>query len=147
MEKFEGLVAARPEEQAGLRELSRHLARDDQTARYFFADSDCNRLEIPPSALRILARAIRDLSQGRSVTVVHCESDLTTGQAAAFLNVSRPHLIKLVDEGKVPYHMVGKHRRIRVGDLVQFKQGRDEERRRALAQLRRVSERLGLYDQ
>lgn len=146
-ETFEDLVAAQPEEQPGIRELSRKLTKDNQSARYFLADSDGNRLEIPPSAFRILVRAVRDLSLGRSVAIIHYEHELTTQQAADILNVSRPHLIKLVDEGKVPHHMVGTHRRIRMGDLVQFKQVRDEDRRRALAELRQVSESLGLYDE
>jgi len=90
--------------------------------------------------------AVRDLSLGRSVAIIHYEHELTTQQAADILNVSRPHLVKLVDESKIPYHMVGTHRRIRMGDLLRFKQARDEERQGALRDLRKVSESLGLYD-
>lgn len=145
-EMLEQLVAPQPEERSRIQELSRRLAGGNQQARYFLSDSDGNRLEIPPSAFRVLVRAVRDFSLGRSVAIIHYEHELTTQQAADILNVSRPHLIKLVEEGKIPYHMVGTHRRIYMGDLLRFKQARDHERRDALQEMRRVSESLGLYD-
>ncbi|MDA8346287.1 MAG: helix-turn-helix domain-containing protein [Thermaerobacter sp.] len=145
-ETFEHLVAARPDEAPRIRELSRKLADDHKEAHYFLSDSDGKGLEIPPSVFRILVRAVRDLSLGRSVAIIHYDQQLTTQQAADILNVSRPHLIKLVEDGKLPYHMVGTHRRIRMGDLLAFKEARDSERRSALRELRKVSESLGLYN-
>lgn len=146
-ETSEHLVAAQPDEALSMRELSRKLASDNKKTRYFLSDSEDNKFEIPPSAFRILVRAVRDLSLGRSVAIIHYDHELTTQQAADILNVSRPHLIKLVEEGKIAYHMVGTHRRIRMGDLMRFKQTRDDERRSSLRELRKVSESLGLYDQ
>ncbi len=145
-ETLEHLVAPQPEEAPRIQELNRRLTGGSKQARYFLSDSDGNKLEIPPSAFRVLVSAVRDLSLGRSVAIIHYEHELTTQQAADILNVSRPHLVKLVDEGKIPYHMVGTHRRIRMGDLLRFKQARDEERQAALRDLRKVSESLGLYD-
>lgn len=145
-EMFEHLVAAQSEEAPGIRELSRKLTDYDGKAHYFLSDSDGKGLEIPPSVFRILVHAVHDLSLGRSVAIIHYDQQLTTQQAADILNVSRPHLIKLVEDGKIPYHMVGTHRRIRMGDLLAFRQARDSDRRGALRELRKVSESLDLYD-
>ena len=72
---------------------------------------------------------------------------LTTQQAASLLNVSRPYLIKLLDEKAIPYTMVGTHRRIRYRDLMEYKQRADAEQEQALEDLTRLSEALGLYDE
>jgi excisionase family DNA binding protein len=72
--------------------------------------------------------------------------ELTTQAAADLLNVSRPHLIKLVDEGKIPYKKVGIHRRIRFQDLMNYKAKQDAEQRRLLAEMAQFSQDLNLYD-
>jgi len=74
------------------------------------------------------------------------EHVLTTQQAADLLSVSRPYLIKLLENGQIPYHHVGSHRRIRMGDLLDYKGSRDCLRKEHLNAMVRVSESLGLYD-
>lgn len=142
---FERLVAAPPEESQYLRELEQKLGSKE--ARYFLADSAGNRLDIPPSVFHILMQAVHDLSRGRSVAIIHYDHELTTQEAADLINVSRPHLIKLLDDDRIPYHKVGTHRRIRMGDLMGYKGLRDRKREEALQKLHQMSEDLGLYNE
>ena len=69
---------------------------------------------------------------------------LTTAQAAEMLNVSRPHVVKLLDQGKLPHHMAGTHRRIKVGDLLEYRNRRDHERSDALAEMHRIADEAGM---
>ena len=103
-------------------------------------------VELPESVLRLLRGAVHDLAHGRAVTLVSGEQELTTQQAADILNVSRPYLIKLLDQGAIPHTMTGSHRRVRLDDLMVYKQRRDRERSEALDALVRLSEEFGLYD-
>jgi excisionase family DNA binding protein len=71
---------------------------------------------------------------------------VTAQEAADILNVSRPFLIKLLEEEKIPFIKVGTHRRIRFSDLMDYKQRRDEKRERALEEIAQLSQELGIYD-
>jgi excisionase family DNA binding protein len=103
-------------------------------------------VDLPASALTLLQQALPHLIQGDAVRIVSLQKELSTNEAADLLNVSRPYLIKLLDEGKIPFVKVGSHRRIRFSDVLLYKQHRDEQRRRGMEELVRLSEELGLYD-
>ncbi len=81
-----------------------------------------------------------------SVVIFHYEAEVTTQQAAELLQVSRPYLIRLLEEGRISYRKVGTHRRIRIADILKYKEVRDERRGTDLRELIRVSESMGLYD-
>ncbi|WP_407896283.1 excisionase family DNA-binding protein [Scytonema sp. NUACC26] len=72
---------------------------------------------------------------------------MTTQQAADFLNVSQPYLIKLLEQGDIPYIKVETHRRIPFRDLMTYKQQRDIKRRQALQELIEMTEEAGLYEE
>jgi excisionase family DNA binding protein len=74
--------------------------------------------------------------------VIPHDKQLTSQEAAEILSVPRPHLIKLLDRGELPFHRVGSHRRIKIGDALAYRERRDAERRAALAELTRLSEDL-----
>jgi excisionase family DNA binding protein len=92
----------------------------------------------------MLVAAVAAMARGNPVSIVPVHHELTTQQAAELLNVSRPHLVKLVDEGAIPHHKTGSHRRIYFEDLMRYRDVRDTERRRALQELTRKSAEYGL---
>lgn len=81
-------------------------------------------ISVPRAALEPLREVLANLAAGRGVTVVHANAELTTQQAAELLGVSRPHLIKLLHEGRIRYRLVGRHRRILASSLLEFHRSR-----------------------
>ncbi len=84
------------------------------------------------------------MAQGNAVTIIPTHAELTTQEAADFLNVSRPYLVKLLDKRKVPFHKVGTHRRIKFADLVAYKKIFESERDSILEELAEQSQGLKL---
>jgi excisionase family DNA binding protein len=103
---------------------------------------DGARIELPDSAFEALRLLIEMLARGDSITLVPHGKELTSQRAADMLRVSRPHLIKLLDRGEFPFHRVGTHRRIRIEDVLAYRERRDSERKAALDELTRLSEEL-----
>ena len=101
-------------------------------------------VDMPREALELLVEVLGQMANGNAVTIVPIHEELTTHRAAEFLNVSRPYLIGLLDAGKIPYRMVGTHRRIRLPDLMAFKKQDDARRDKALAELTQQAEDLDL---
>ena len=97
---------------------------------------------LPAAAVQLLTEALMHLGNGRSVTIMPSELELTTQQAADMLNVSRPYLVKLLDDGKMPFHMAGTHRRIRLNELSAYRRHRDDQSRRALEELAAEAQEL-----
>jgi excisionase family DNA binding protein len=107
---------------------------------------DGETIELPESVFKVLFQVVEAMSRGLAVSVVPVEQDLTTQQAADLLNMSRQFLVQLLDQGRIPHHKTGKHRRIRFGDLMAFKEVRDRQRRESLRRLTRLNEEFGMYD-
>jgi excisionase family DNA binding protein len=103
---------------------------------------DGERIDVPESALEALRVIIEAMADGQSISLVPHDKELTSQEAADILNVSRPHLIKLLDRGELPFHRVGTHRRIRIEDVLAYRDRRDAERDAALDDLARLSEEL-----
>jgi excisionase family DNA binding protein len=92
-------------------------------------------LELPAGAVTLLMDILEAMAAGRGVSIIPENAELTTVQAAAILNVSRPYLIKLLTEGSLPHRKVGKHRRILMEDVMNYKNRIDHEREVVLDQL------------
>lgn len=103
-------------------------------------------IKISFDVLKMLAEILRNLKNGHSVSLISQSAVFTTQKAAEFLNCSRPHVIKLIDEGKLEVEMVGRHRRIPLNTLLDFKKKMFQDRKMALIKLMRDSEDLGLYE-
>jgi len=101
---------------------------------------------VPASALRLLVEILGHMAAGRAVTILPVDAELTTQQAADLLNVSRPHLVKMLEQGDLPFHKVGTRRRIRLHDLLGYQNAHRARQRTALAELTREAQDLGLYD-
>jgi excisionase family DNA binding protein len=104
-------------------------------------------LEIPGSVYEVLVRVVREMDQGNGITIIPVHAELTTQQAADLLNVSRPYLVSLLEKEQLPFHKVGRHRRVRLDDLLAYKEQRDSKRRRLLRDMTREAQEAGLYNE
>ncbi len=102
-------------------ELLQHL--DDGGARFVLWDREADyKIELEEPVYELLRRMLIDLSQNRAVQVLPTGMELTTVQAAEFLQVSRPFLIKLIEKGELECRMVGTHRRLQLGQLIEYRE-------------------------
>ncbi|WP_216856268.1 helix-turn-helix domain-containing protein [Acidisphaera sp. S103] len=101
---------------------------------------------LPAPAVQLLTDMLVHLGAGSPVTVTPEHAELTTQQAADFLNVSRPWIVKLIERNEVPHRMVGTHRRILFSDLRAYKDRMNASRRRALDQLVAEAQAVGEYE-
>jgi excisionase family DNA binding protein len=100
------------------------------------------KIALPKSAVRVLIEALTYISEGHEVVVKPLNDELTTQKAAEFLRVSRPFLIKMLEEGEIPHRKVGKHRRILLSDLENYKERIDEKRLKVLSKLAAQAQEL-----
>lgn len=99
---------------------------------------------LAPALAASLLEVLRLVSSGRGFRMIPVGSELTTQQAADLLNVSRPFLVKLLEEGEIPFTKTGRHRRVRAQDLFAYKEKRDATRSDALSDLARMDAEAGL---
>ena len=99
---------------------------------------------IPHAATEALMQILQATAQGEETATLPLHAELTTGQAAALMGVSRPHLVKLLDEARIEYRNVGTHRRVRMSSLLHYMQQDQADRRAALDELSRETFELGL---
>ena len=130
-------------EQESIAQLAQILSRESSQPK--LVTSNGEEILIPESVCNILRQAVQAMASDQAVSIVRYNRELTTQQAANILNVSRPFLVKLLDEGAIPCIKVGSHRRIRFKDLIIYKKHRDSKRRKLLDQLIEMTEEAGLY--
>ncbi|WP_175883148.1 helix-turn-helix domain-containing protein [Burkholderia sp. BCC0044] len=130
----------------GQRALAAYLATrmEIQRIQIFDDENRAHQVELPTSALRLLVDILAELADGNAVKVVPVHAELTTQEAADLLNVSRPHLIKLLESKALPYHKTGKHRRVRFSDLMRYKTERDQASANAMEELSRQAQEFGM---
>lgn len=129
-------------EERQIRELNRIL----QLGSPALVGADGERLELPNSVYRLLKEIARNMQLGRAVVLIPENQQVTTQRAADLLGVSRPHLVKLLEAGELPYHKAGSHRRIYLKDLIAYQKRRDAERKAALDRIAKEAFDSGLYD-
>lgn len=125
--------------------LAAHKMGRRASVRIQLGDDEANEtIAIPRSVVQLLRRALNEMALGNAVTLIPTSAELTTQQAADLLNVSRPYVVKLLDEKKIPSRMVGKYRRLRFDDLMAYKQKDDDARALILDQLSAEAQALGI---
>lgn len=130
----------------GQRTLAAYLTTglETQSIQIFDGQNQAHQVELPTSALRLLVDILSELAEGNAVQVVPIHAELTTQEAADILNVSRPHLIRLLEDGVLPFHKTGKHRRVRFVDLMRFKEERTRSSEQAMEELSKQAQELGM---
>jgi excisionase family DNA binding protein len=99
---------------------------------------------LPARALELIVDVLTSMVERKPISVIPHTAELTTKQAADFLNVSRPYLVGLIDKGEIPHRLVGTHRRVQMSDLTAYKKKSDQTRRAAIARMVAESQKLEL---
>jgi excisionase family DNA binding protein len=104
------------------------------------------RLDLPETVYRLLKGIVKNMHQGRTIMLVPEQAHLTTQKVAHILGVSRPHVIKLLDSGEIPFHKTGSHRRVFLTDALAYAKNRDAKRKSILDEIAKEAFEDGLYD-
>ena len=104
------------------------------------------KIKIPLKALKLLGNILKAMSQGKPISIVPIAAEVTTQKAAEMLGCSRPHLVKLLEEGKIEYTKVGRHRRIKIEDVFKYKEQMKKDQKKHLIDMMQSDEEIGLYD-
>ena len=129
-------------DQAGRKLAAWGDGKDPVPARFGAATAEP--VELPTSAVRLLKEILDQMAHGNGVALMPLHAELTTRQAADLLQVSRTHLVQLLDEGRIPCRKVGAHRRIRARDILDYHRETESGRRKALDELTSIDQGLGL---
>ena len=121
-----------------------HLAKV-QNGKLEFQTSQGQTFSIPSEAIPIFQELLEQLSNERAVMVLALDSELSTFEAADLLGVSRPFVKKLLEQGKIPFHMVGTHHRVRLADVLKYQEQQLQDSLEAMAELTAQAQELGLY--
>lgn len=137
-------VIAQKQEADSIRKLEHILSLQGSSAKLVGANGEA--ITIPESVYQVLRQVVHAMALGQAISIAPQEHEMTTQQAAEILNVSRPYLIKLLEQEAIPYIKVGSHRRVRYEDLIIYKQQRDAKRSNCLDELIQESQDMGFYE-
>lgn len=101
-------------------------------------------IKIPSSALAFLNTIFEHMAKGKAISIIPSETEVSTQQAAEMLNVSRPHIVKLLERGEILFSKVGTHRRIKLKDLEHYREKSARERKKHLAELAKQAQKLDM---
>lgn len=135
-----------PEDLEPMLDLSHFLERVTEPA--VLVGPDGQTVGLPMEAYRALIDIVRAMSQGRAITVAPVDQLLTTQEAADFLGISRPTLVKLLESGRIPFKRptASRHRRVQLADVVAYQRQSARDRSDALDTMTREAAEAGLYD-
>ncbi len=104
------------------------------------------KIKVPLNALKLLSDILKAMGEGKPISLVPIATEVTTQKAAEILGCSRPHVVKLLEDGDIAYSKVGKHRRIKFDDLMKYKKMMKENQKKNIIDIMNADEEIGLYD-
>lgn len=128
-----------------LDDLSALLARKSADS-VTLAHPDGDRLVLPREIFEVLSSVVEAMARGQAVTIAPVYQLLTTQQAADLIGVSRPTFVRLLDGGEIPYERPGRHRRVRLVDVLDYRERRSVQRRESLDRMVEIAEGSGMYE-
>lgn len=129
------------------RTLSKYASAERVHLNIKGSNKESDELVLPGHVVQLLLDILSEMGQGNAISILPIHAELSTQQASNILNVSRPYLVKLLEEGTIPFHKVGSHRRVLAEDLIDYKKSIDEKRNETLDELASMSQELGMgYD-
>ncbi len=126
------------------RTLSKYADADRVQLSIKGSNNQSDELVLPGHALQLLLDVLSEMSRGNAIGIMPIHAELSTQDAANFLNVSRPFLVGLLEKGDINFHKVGTHRRVLAKDVIDYKQQIDAERMATLDKLTEESQKLGM---
>ncbi len=121
-----------------------NTAKGKPPAKYMLTSSSGFEIELSEGAFALLIQILTEMSKGNGLMVMPIHAELTTQQAADFLNVSRPFVIGMLQKGEIPFRTVGRHRRVRLEDIVNYRKRVEEKRLSALDELAAQAQELNM---
>lgn len=122
------------------RKLSKYADADRVQLSLRGSNGEADDLVLPGHILQLMLDVLSEISKGNAINLMPIHQELTTQQAAEFLNVSRPYLVGLLEGGLIPFRKVGSHRRVLFNDLVSYKESEDQKRSQILDELAALSQ-------
>lgn len=133
-----------PDDPAVLQELARFLDQHEEPGRLIGPNGVG--VPLPRPIYDVLIQVVEAMRAGRAITVAPLAQRLTTQEAAELLGVSRPTLVKLLESGAIPFEKPGRHRRVKLADLLAYRDARTVARRETLNRMTEEASEAGLYD-
>ncbi|WP_434740419.1 helix-turn-helix domain-containing protein [Micromonospora sp. SH-82] len=135
-----------PKDSSDLARFARGLAAAQPSARARLVGPDGSHLDIPDELYGVLRDVVTALSEGMAISIAPHNTMLTTQEAADLLNISRPTVVRLLTDGQIPHTMRGRHRRVMLRDVLDYRERTRRERRQTLDQMAADAEEDDLYD-
>ena len=132
-----------PRDLTALLDLGRFLEHHGEPALLLGPDGE--QVPLPEEVYQVLVEVVDAMREGKAITLVPRTQRLTTQEAADFLGISRPTLVKFLEDGKIPYDQPGRHRRILFTDLLSYQERQREDRRAALDRMTEDASEAGIY--
>ena len=108
------------------------------------AGREVTSIDVPPSAMPLIRALLKEMGDGKALTLVADDAEITTQDAAEILHVSRPYVVGLIDKGLIPARMVGPQRRVLLVDVLAYKRDSKAKARDALREMAAIDQELGL---
>lgn len=122
--------------------MSELKGSSEPSKEFTLSSSSGFRIDLSEGAFSLLVKILDEMSKGNGLMVMPIHAELTTQQAGDFLNVSRPFLIGMLEKGEIPFRTVGRHRRIRLEDIMKYKKQIETKRLEVLDELAEQAQEL-----